>query len=96
MDHNKNITGPKALTSVRQYADVLGRSEMAQALDLGVASISAAIRSGLFPASWWPVLEHLCRERNLHKPPLCLYAVKRPKSDKPCKVLDGEHASQSL
>ena len=53
----------------KQVAKAVGRSRMAEALDVGPTMISKAVVAGKFPPSWFLVMQSLCSDADIKCPP---------------------------
>lgn len=52
---------------VKEITDAIG-NELPDALDVKPRSVRAAREFGVFPASWFNVVEHLCEENGIECP----------------------------
>ncbi len=53
------------MITVHEICLALGRREMEAALGVSKASISNAVSNGVFPASWYDVIESECKKHDL-------------------------------
>lgn len=67
------------MITTEKIADALGRKEMAQALGVGLTSISNAVVRGSFPASWFFVVTRLAGDAGVSCPP-CLFQMKEDRA----------------
>jgi len=53
----------------KDFARAVGRKNMAETLNVGVAAISNAVARGKFPASWFSVCKELAERQGIDCPP---------------------------
>lgn len=56
------------MKNARHIADTLTQRAIAQRLGLGVTAVNNAVKRGVFPASWFPVVREMCREADIDCP----------------------------
>ena len=52
-----------------QFADAVGRKNMADALEVGATAVSNAVVRGWFPSSWFYTCQHLAESVGVECPP---------------------------
>lgn len=57
------------MLDTKTVADALGRRQIADRLGVGETAVSNAVVRGWFPATWFFVLQDMCREEGLDCPP---------------------------
>jgi len=55
--------------TAEQFADAVGRSELARSVGVGLPAVSNAIDRGRFPSSWYEVGKKLAASANVGCPP---------------------------
>lgn len=53
------------MMNVTQIADLIGRKEIAEMVNVGPTAVSNAISRGAFPASWYLGIDTLCALRGV-------------------------------
>lgn len=52
-----------------EFADAVGRKNLATALEVGATAVSNAVTRGWFPSSWFLVAKHLAQVAGIECPP---------------------------
>ncbi len=91
------------MVTALEICDALGRKPMAEALGVGVTTISNAAVAGVFPAKWYRVVRAMCREVGCECPDdvFNFAPIRLPKSKQsPNAPMGGsgqrDHSSQHL
>lgn len=65
------------MITTSEFADQLGRKNIAAACDVSLAAVSNCVKRGVFPASWYLACDTLAGDRGLECPPE-LFGMKVP------------------
>lgn len=70
------------MMTVSDICEAIGRKELMSRLDVTKSAVSNSVSDGVFPSSWYGVIENMCAERGLDCPQ-SLFKFRKPAPETP-------------
>lgn len=76
------------MITASEFADAVGRKEIADKLGVGTTAVSNAVVRGVFPSSWFFILQELSNDLDVECPPE-LFNMRTPKNSQNVNLKDA-------